>query len=184
VTLPDKLMVSLRFPAGGDSLVSKVIATFHQWIASNALGEILVDVADYSHVPNGPGVVLIGCDYNYAVTQRGQQLELGCFCKRTAPGDNPLLNTLRRLLEARRLLQGSLGECDVQVQPASVEVTIFDRKLTDHYPFRTAEFAWLVAEHLASVTGDRPHVTVSVGTARPTVHAAWANPTAFFGSTP
>ena len=183
MTLPEKLMVSLRLSGGADSLVPTLIATFHQWIASNALGEILIDVADYSHVPNGPGVVLIGYDYNYAVAQRGQQIELSCCCKRTAPGDNQLLNTLRRLLEACRLLQGPLRECDVQLHTAAVDVTTFDRKLTDHYPFRTSEFAWLVAEQLASVTGERPHVTVSVGTARPTVHAAWASPTAILGST-
>ena len=177
MTLPDKLRVSLRLSGGKDSLVPKIIATFHQWIASNPLGEILIDVADYSHVPNGPGVVLIGYDYDYSVAERGRQVELACFCKRNAPGDNPLLNTLGRLLEARRLLEGPLGECDVQLNAAAVEVTMFDRKLTDHYPFRTAEFAWLVAEHLASVNGERPRVTVAVGTARPTVHAAWASPT-------
>lgn len=177
MSLPDKLMVSLRLSGGENSLTPKVVATFHEWIASHALGEVLIDVADYSHVPGGPGVVLIGYDYNYSVAARGQQVELACCCKRNAPGDNPLLNTLRRLLEACRLLQAALCECDVQWQAAGVEVTVFDRKLTDHYPFRTAEFAWLVAEHLGAVCGERPQVTVAVGTARPTVHAAWASPT-------
>jgi len=178
VTFPDKLMVSLRLAGGGDPLLPKVVAAFHQWIASRALGEVFIDVADYTHVPDGPGVVLIGFDYNYSVAQRGQQVELACFCKRKTPGDNPLLETLRRLLEACRLLQGPLTEFAVPMHTAALAVTMFDRKLTDHYPFRTAEFAWLVAEHLGSVCGERPQVTVAVGTARPTVHAAWMGPRA------
>ena len=177
MSLPDKLMVSLRLPGGGSSVVPQLIATFHQWIAVHAVDEVLIDVADYSHVPGGPGVVLIGSDYNDSVAARGQQLELACFCKRNTPGDNPLLTTLRRLLEACCLLQGPLRECEVQWHAATVEVTLFDRKLTEHYPFRTAEFAWLVAEHLGTACGERPHVTVAVGTARPTVHAAWVSPT-------
>lgn len=178
MTLPDKLMLSLRFRASGASVVSKVIATFHEWIAARALDEVLIDVADYSHVPGGPGVVLVGYDHNYFVAQRGQQIELGCFRKRNGSEQNPLLKTLRRLLEAASLLQGPLRECGVEGHTAAVDVTVFDRKLTEHHPFRTGEFAWLIAEHLAGVLGARPHVTVASGTARPTVHAAWVTPTA------
>lgn len=178
MTLPDKLMVCLRLSGSGASVLPKINATFHQWIASHALGEIVIDVADYSHVPGGPGVVLIGYDYNYSVTQRGHEIELGCLHKRSTPGQNPLLNTLRRLLEAGCLLEAPLRECDVELLTAGAEVTVFDRKATDHHPFRTAEFAWWVAEHLRAVNGTRPQVTVASGSARPTVHAAWATPTA------
>jgi len=117
------------------------------------------------------------------VAERGDQIELACFRKRETPGDNPLLRTLCRLLEACCLLQKPLRKFDVDVQTAELEVSVsvFDRRLTGHYPFRTSEFAWLVGEHLASVHGDRPQITVESGTARPTVHAAWAAPTAIAG---
>ena len=43
------------------------IPVFHRWIQSRDLPELLIDVADYSHVPGGPGVLLIGHEANYAL---------------------------------------------------------------------------------------------------------------------
>lgn len=181
MTLPEKLLVSLRLRADTSfefpRLLPKVVATFHQWIASHALGEILIDVADYSHVPDGP-VVLIGNDHNYSLAPRDGELELACFRKRPTPAQNPLLHTLRRLLGASALLQEALRECAVVPSTPAIQVSVFDRKVTDLHPFRPTEFAWLVAEHLATASGVRPNVSVASGTVRPTVHAAWTVPTA------
>ena len=181
MTLPEKLLVSLRLRADTSfdfpRLLPKVIATFHQWIASHTLDEILIDVADYSHVPDG-AVVLIGNDHNYSFAPRDGEFELACFHKRQTPEQNPLLQTLRRLLEASALLQEALRECGVVPCNPAIQVSVFDRKVTDHHPFRPTEFAWLVAEHLATASGVRPNVGVASGTVRPTVHAAWTVPTA------
>lgn len=43
-----------------------VIDVFHRWIRTRALPGPLVDVADYSHVPDGPGILLIGHQGNWA----------------------------------------------------------------------------------------------------------------------
>ena len=43
------------------------IPVFHRWIQSRELPELVIDVADYSHVPAGPGVMLIGHEANYAL---------------------------------------------------------------------------------------------------------------------
>src|SRR5687768_706406 len=40
--------------------LSAFIALFQNWIQHHKLDEILIDVADYSHVFQGPGVLLIG----------------------------------------------------------------------------------------------------------------------------
>ncbi|MHC5067839.1 MAG: hypothetical protein ACYTF0_04550 [Planctomycetota bacterium] len=43
------------------------IDVFHRWIQQDALpGQLLIDVADYAHVPEGPGIVLIGHQADYA----------------------------------------------------------------------------------------------------------------------
>ena len=44
-----------------------LIPVFHSWIQNKTLDELVIDVADYSHVYQGPGVVLIGhaVDYYY-----------------------------------------------------------------------------------------------------------------------
>lgn len=51
-----------------------VIPVFHRWIQERACEELLLDVADYRHVPAGPGVVLIGHEANYSVDNTGNRL--------------------------------------------------------------------------------------------------------------
>ncbi len=43
------------------------IPVFHRWIQNGACPELLIDVADYRHVPAGPGVVLVGHEANYSL---------------------------------------------------------------------------------------------------------------------
>lgn len=43
------------------------IDIFHEWIRLKKLGGILLDVADYRHVPDGPGVMLITHDINFGL---------------------------------------------------------------------------------------------------------------------
>jgi hypothetical protein len=48
-----------------DFSAERVIPVFHGFIRDHALDDVLVDVADYSHVHDGPGVVLIGHATDY-----------------------------------------------------------------------------------------------------------------------
>src|SRR6204780_4022112 len=48
-----------------------LIPVFHKWIQDQASGDLLLDVADYRHVPSGPGVVLIGHEGNYSLDNTG-----------------------------------------------------------------------------------------------------------------
>jgi hypothetical protein len=43
------------------------IDIFHEWIRLKKLGGVLLDVADYRHVPEGPGIMLITHEINYAM---------------------------------------------------------------------------------------------------------------------
>ena len=56
--------------------LERVIPVFHRWIQERALDELLVDVADYTHVPDGPGVVLVCHDAIYALDSGGGELGL------------------------------------------------------------------------------------------------------------
>ena len=49
----------------GAVALSEFIPVFHKWIQFKRIGGLLIDVADYSHVPEGPGVVLIGHEADY-----------------------------------------------------------------------------------------------------------------------
>ena len=56
-------------PAPGFEL-SELIPVFHGWIQRGAIeDELLIDVADYSHVVDGPGVLLVGHEAQYGLEQ-------------------------------------------------------------------------------------------------------------------
>ncbi len=47
---------------------AKVVDVFHQWVATQAIaGVVLIDVAELLHVPNGPGVIAVGVEADYAL---------------------------------------------------------------------------------------------------------------------
>jgi hypothetical protein len=52
------------------------IPIFHRWIQEHLCPEMLIDVADYRHVPNGPGVMLIGHEANYSLDMTKGRLGL------------------------------------------------------------------------------------------------------------
>lgn len=47
--------------------LAAAIPVFHRWIRDAVLDELVIDVADYRHVPAGPGVMLIGDEANYSL---------------------------------------------------------------------------------------------------------------------
>ena len=60
-----KFQVKLYARAGAIEL-EKLVPVFHEWIRNKKISdELLIDVADYAHVPQGPGVVLIGHQSDY-----------------------------------------------------------------------------------------------------------------------
>src|SRR5215469_15808070 len=44
-----------------------LVPIFHEWIERKEMEDLLLDIADYTHVPEGPGVVLIGHQADYSV---------------------------------------------------------------------------------------------------------------------
>jgi len=55
-------------------LLERAIPVFHRWIQERSLDELMVDVADYTHVPDGPGVVLVCHDAIYSLDTGGGEL--------------------------------------------------------------------------------------------------------------
>ena len=65
-----------------------VVPVFHEWIQGQIFDELLLDVADYSHVPDGPGVVLIGHEADYALDNTDGRLGVRYNRKAPASGNN------------------------------------------------------------------------------------------------
>lgn len=86
--------------------ILKLIPVYHRWIQEHALEDLLIDVADYSHVPAGPGVMLIAHEGNYALDETGHERGVVYYSKHRLAGDLPerIAHVARRALTAARLL--------------------------------------------------------------------------------
>jgi hypothetical protein len=83
-----------------------LIPVFHRWIKDHVLPELVIDVANYGHVPEGPGVVLIGHGADYFMDVGEGRLGLLHNRKRSGPAAGERLSDLtRRTLHAATLLE-------------------------------------------------------------------------------
>ena len=73
-------------PAPGLKL-QDAIPVFHRWIRERVVGGVLVDVADYSHLPQSPGVVLVSHEADYALDAAEGPLGLLYIRKAAQPGE-------------------------------------------------------------------------------------------------
>jgi hypothetical protein len=97
----------------------RFIGLFHTWIQRHTVPGLLIDVADYGHVPEGPGVMLIGHEADYAIDLAEGRPGVLYQRKRDAVGS--LQDRLRMALETANTAAGEI-EAD-----ASVGVLRFNR---------------------------------------------------------
>jgi hypothetical protein len=86
----------------------ELVPIFHRWIQTRAIaGQLLIDVADYSHVPDGPGVLLVAHEGNFSLDLGGARMGLAYNRKTPAAGarGERLRAIARTVLEACRRLE-------------------------------------------------------------------------------
>ena len=68
---PDSIQhINVKVFATASAESDTVVKVFHRWIKDTVCPELLVDVAEYSHVPAGPGILLIAHEANYSLDNR------------------------------------------------------------------------------------------------------------------
>jgi hypothetical protein len=104
------------------------IGIFHRFIQQGVLDGLLVDVADYSHVPNGPGIVLIGHDVDYGLDLVGGQAGLLALRKRYSGLSTAevVSDTLKKGLAAMAAIEAE-PEAKVAFDTSAVTIELFDR---------------------------------------------------------
>src|SRR5579862_8118586 len=99
---------SIKFFAHGAEQIDvlKLIPIYHRWIQQELLEDLLIDVADYSHVPAGPGVMLIAHEGNYALDETGHERGVMYYSKHKLTGELPDRFALvaSKALQAARLM--------------------------------------------------------------------------------
>ena len=155
--------------AGGFDL-TRVIPVFHRWIQDGALaGELAIDVADYRHVPEGPGVILVAHQAIYGLDQGDGTL--GLLYDRRAPVDGTPQERLRqaaraalracRLLEEDAALTGAL-----RFDGGRLQVSVNDRALAPNTEATDRALRPEVERLLESLWGAGNHAVERLGEPR------------------
>jgi hypothetical protein len=112
----ERTCVKFFTTAGEDIEAVRFINIFHEWFRNKKLEGVLLDVADYSHVPEGPGVMLLTHDINYGMDYGDGQFGLLAQRKR-GQGQTPF----ERILE---LVGGAITFGALLEQEAALEGTL------------------------------------------------------------
>ena len=171
VMIADVVKIDLKVLAAARSPLplERAIPVFHRWIQERSLDELMVDVADYTHVPEGPGVVLVCHDAIYSLDSGGGALGLLYSRRREthaslgpiASLDDRLASVFRRALVACGKLERDLAGLSF---PADrFELAINDRRLS---AADGGELARALERLAASLfAGEQPRIEVTGGDA-------------------
>jgi len=122
--------INVKFFIENDEAVNLAdyAAVFNSWIQKHTLQELLVDVADYLHVHNGPGIMLIGHEADYSLDQRAGRLGLLYNRKEQLPGttQEKLAQAIRATLNAAQLLE---KENSLKFNGSEAQLMVNDRLL-------------------------------------------------------
>jgi len=123
----------------GTANLAEYGAVFNTWIQRHVTEELLIDVADYLHVHNGPGLILIGHEADYSLDHRAGRLGLLYNRKEQLEGttQEKLVQAARAVLSAACLLEKENG---LKFNAQEVQVIINDRLIA---PNTTETFAAL-----------------------------------------
>ena len=113
--------------------VQELIPVFHRWIREDVLeDELIIDVANYAHVPKGPGVMLICALGHYGLDMGRGRAGLRYRRRRVTRGgaQEQLADAFRRALLAASLLETDPAlEGRYRFRTDEVELVIYDRLL-------------------------------------------------------
>jgi rhodanese-related sulfurtransferase len=147
--------ISVKFFASPDPAAqldaTPVIGVFHRFIRDATLEGLLFDVADYRHVPNGPGVILIGHEVDYGIDSSDGYTGLLTLRKRFGQQAlaDVLRDTLRKAIAAVAAIEAH-GGTGLRFSLDSFELQILDRLSApndaEHYAAAKAEVEPVIGE--------------------------------------
>jgi hypothetical protein len=138
------------------------IEVFHDWIRRRKLAGVLIDVADYRHVPDGPGVMLITHEINYSMDYTDGRFGL-LAQRKLGPGDDHVSRIVELVRSAAAF--GALLESDRRVKgKLSLEGGLFHYMSNDRLlaPNNEVSFAALLPDVAAAAAIIYPEQNVSI----------------------
>lgn len=144
--------LSVAVPFTGEVDPEAFVPVFHDWIRRGAVEGLLIDVARYGHVHEGPGIMLVGHEGDYAIDLLGGRTSLRYTLKRDVPG------TPRELVaRALRRLTGAIAEArdvpGVDLDDREIDVRVYDRLHAPNTPETAASLTGEIEAGVADVLG-------------------------------
>lgn len=155
--IPDRINAKIFLTETAEVELAAVIPLFHRWIRERAVTGLLLDVADYKHVQDGPGVLLIGHEGDYALDLTHGRPGLLYRHKREWGSDDlqeRLRLVLGRLLPAAYLLEQEETLGRLTFATNELELAFHDQLHTPNTPEMAALLRSDVAAALPVVYGD------------------------------
>ena len=115
----------------GAVVMDAFAAIFHRWIQENRIPhQLLIDVADYRHVPDGPGILLVAHQAHYAIDSERGPLGLLYSVKRDPPDEleSKLVEAARDAVAAARALEEDPAR-PIRFRGDRIRVAIMSRRL-------------------------------------------------------
>ena len=112
--------------------IKKFVPIFHSWIQRQCVaGHQLIDVHDYSHIHNGPGVLLVAHEGNFSTDMEDGRLGLAYFRKQPteASGVSALRTCFKTVTDAAALLEAEPGLAGLRFLQDELLVISNDRLL-------------------------------------------------------
>jgi hypothetical protein len=167
----------------------ELVPIFHGWIQTGAIDQHVIDVADYAHLHEGPGVVLVAHEGNFALDYGGGRLGLLYYRKQPAEGPLParLAAVCRILVKAATLLEGDPALAGrIRFRGEELELVANDRFLApssdEAFDAMRLALSPLVARLYPATPwaitrnpDSRERLTLTIRAARPTTLAALAD---------
>jgi hypothetical protein len=145
-----------------------VIPVFHRWIQTQAVEGLLIDVADYKHVEDGPGILIIGHEGDYALDQENGRSGLLYTRKRAwlTPDFRDRLRLVIRLAVQAAQLLANEESLDLNFHTDELGLTFPDRLNTPN----TAETLDILQDDITAVLSEiygTDDITLTATTADP-----------------
>ncbi len=83
--VPKRLGAKIFVESGTSLTATQLIPVFHDWITNKVVDEMLIDVADYSHVLHGPALLLVALEADYVLDEGNGETGIRYIRKRALP---------------------------------------------------------------------------------------------------
>jgi hypothetical protein len=139
----DSSKINIKFYADAPGLrLANVVPIFHSWIQFHSIPDhLLIDVADYNHVPDGPGVVLVAHEANIYLDRFDGRLGLTYSRKQPLLGrfSDRLRFCFIAALQAAALLDGNSDLNGIKFRTNETNLRINDRLYAPNTPETLAQ---------------------------------------------